>query len=524
MHRRQRVLWVSALVITLVMPIGAPRVAHADGPSLGAMPAQFISKAYTEGLGRLPTPEEWGSFLNYYNTYGCTAPTTQHAMRVVFTGAEFLGLPYDNYSRVLAFLRMAFNGDPDQTSLNNWAAALNSGSWTWTNFVEHIINSSTFGQTIEWACSLANYYWGTTGPPVLPVTTPGYAGTDLQGELDNDANTVVVLAQRAVFMISSTLRVPAGKTLYTYGAPRAGLYTLQARLVRAPGFTGPLVTVDDGGALMHVWVDGQRGQPANYSEDAVNVRLLGGNGTAVQYSRIDNTRGWTSVQLLGPITDKSCPYNSVYGNLVTLYSSEHVKVNNAPAWSDGISIQCEGARVESNQVVDASDVSIIIFPASPTVNQGSQVVYNTILSAGNSAFAAMMADGEKKYGAGANLPFYGATFDQNVFWTGPDTHFDIALVVGSRPWFGDANSNIYGPVFTNNSTPHYTRVDTAIAVSGAFNVNVSGNSIGQINVETTPCPNAFIGVDAQGYYSGAIQGPATAVTYVVGGAGCLTSH
>jgi hypothetical protein len=157
-------------------------------------------------------------------------------------------------------------------------------------------------------------------------------------------------------------------------------------------------------------------------------------------------------------------------------------------------------------------------PAPPTFDKGSraatqhsQVSGNTIVSAGNSAFAALSADpiGEcaspfmsstfgqsfvpttcldlpdEKPVPGSSPPsnaldprdFTGSSVTGNTFWTGSRTDFFVGLMIGSLSVWGTSAPIGTGASFTSNTvgvTP--TRVNMAIDTDGMLNVNLTGNT------------------------------------------------
>lgn len=152
--------------------------------------------------------------------------------------------------------------------------------------------------------------------------------------------------------------------------------------------------------------------------------------------------------------------------------------------------------------------------------QRSQVSGNTIVSAGNSAFAALAADpiGEcaAPY-ASASVPqslvpttcldlpdkrlvdgsppttapdprdFTGSSVTGNAFWTGPRTDLFVGLLVGSWSVWGSSGPLGAGASFTNNTVPITpTRVNMAIDTDGMLNARLAGN---------TTAPSAYALVD-----------------------------
>jgi len=177
--------------------------------------------------------------------------------------------------------------------------------------------------------------------------------------------------------------------------------------------------------------------------------------------------------------------------------------------------------VRWNGIIDATDVGIVIF-RHPFATQRSQVIQNAVLSAGNSAYGGFVADG--LFDFGQTFSFDGAVFSGNHFWTSPNTHFDIGMSVGTRPWFGTRSDPGTGVSFTNNDTVGQLAVTgTGIAVSGMFNATVEGNDLSQVSVQNVnACPHHLIAIDNQGFASGNIQPGGVPATFVQpGGGGCI---
>jgi hypothetical protein len=175
-------------------------------------------------------------------------------------------------------------------------------------------------------------------------------------------------------------------------------------------------------------------------------------------------------------------------------------------WTDGISVGCEDTLVAHNQVVDATDVGIVVFTAYPAT-QISKVTENTVISAGNSAFGAMGFDPLQNRSPGPPN-FSGAVISDNTLWSGPNTHFIIGLAVGTRPWYPNGSIG-YGAAATANTTAGIqTQFGAGIVVSGMNTATVQQNvfEASPIPQSWTGCPvgNVLASVSA-GLASGSIQ-------------------
>ena len=541
-HSRSRVrslalttLALLALLLAVLLPAGGDdrRPATLTAPGISVVPAQFVAKMYTEALGRGPDPGGWRFWLDVFRNGGCSLQTTSEVARRFYTSSEFLDRGYDMPARVLALYRGTLNRDPDQGGFDHWTNALGQGT-SWSELVELFIGSHEFADLTAAMCGgrSSSYGYGSHAAPTLPVSGTGFAGgtgEQLQGLLDQTpAGGTVYLAQKAVVRVSAMLDIPAGVTLTTTGAPPPARYALQGRLVRASSFAAPLVRLESGAHLQNVWVDGQMGNPSRYVLEAINVQTMGGTGTEVAGNKIANSAGWSNVQVFGSYEGLPCASTSVTGNLVTGYSSSHYAVGGQTHLVDGLSVACENAVVRGNTIIDATDVGIVVFRARPAV-QRTQVTGNYVISAGNPAFGGMGIDSGHSHGAVSD--FTGLAISGNHLWTGPDTHFDIGLVVGVRPWFGvRVDRGTGGRVTDNTSDGLAARVATGIAVSGLDNATVRGNTI-QFSVLSSgvvACPHVAIGIDADGFAQGVdVQRGGVRVSFLHpqgGGWGCIGLH
>lgn len=458
----------------------------------GKVPAQFIAKIHTEALGSAPDPVEWLVAAAWFEANACKASTLKAWGSKAYLSSGYRSRDYDAAAELLTLYRGVLNREPDGASFRKRLNARRGGQ-SWSATVDSFFDSQEFQFLALRICGPeSGYSFGTRPVLDLPVTGEGFRGTgnQLQKLLNAAAPTqsVVYLAQKAVIRLTSPLVIPPNVTLATVGHPDPTRYALMARLVRAGRFKTAAVSLHSGARLQNVWVDGQRGVNG-FIDDGLNVRLLGGDGTSITESVITNAAGWSSVQAFGRSEGFPCGHIRIAGNLVTAYSSGHVRgrLKHNP-WTDGLSISCENAFVHDNQIVDATDVAIVLFRAHPAV-QRSFVRNNRIIAAGNSAYGAITIDGLE--GKGTKPDFHGAYVQDNTFWTGPDTHFDIAISVGTRAWFGAPADMASGVTVTGNTTADIpTRVDTGIAVSGMLDARVADNDLNLILVDVSRCPNS----------------------------------
>lgn len=151
---------------------------------------------------------------------------------------------------------------------------------SWPSLVAALYGSPEFANLVPAVCHLTqtSYGWGTWPVIGIPLASGGFSGNQaqLQGALDSTPpGGTVYLAERAAITLSSTLVIPSGVTLATTGVPSPTHYANMARLARAASFNAPLVRLQSGAKLLHVWVDGQRGTPANTLGFDMNVMMAG---------------------------------------------------------------------------------------------------------------------------------------------------------------------------------------------------------------------------------------------------------
>jgi hypothetical protein len=477
------------------------------------VPGQFIAKVYTEALGRSPDPGAWQEAVSFFDANGCRAATLEAWGRKAWLSAEYASHGYDAAAELLTLYRGVLNREPDAADFQFRLKARRQGQ-DFRDTVDAFFNTREFRRLTKKICGpQTSYSFGAQPVLTLPVTGEGFQGSGAQLQALLNATPpggTVFLAQKAVVRLAAPLVIPAGVTLATAGLPDPDRYALMGRLVRNGRFKTAAVSLQSGAALDSVWVDGQRGV-VGFLDDGINVRLLGGSGTRIEDSVITNSAGWSSVQVFGTSEGFPCNDVEVLGNLVTAYSSAHVrgKLKYNP-WTDGLSISCESTLVQMNSIVDATDVGIVLFRAHPAV-QRSLVRFNRVLSAGNPAYGAITVDGLE--GRGTRPDFRGAMIDGNTFWTSPGTHFDLGISVGTRAWFGPPTDLASGVTVVNNSTAGIpTRVDSGIAVSGMLNALVANNDLDLVLVDVSRCPTAAVGASvAAGWASGEIQGYTDAV-------------
>jgi hypothetical protein len=522
-----RVRFVSAWLLAVPLLVAAVvMVGQSPADAAGVVPAQWIAKVYTEGLGRAPDSAGWANMIAFFQSSGCSATTLAQKGEQIYTSDEFNGLGYDNAARLLALYRGALNREPDSSGFSHYLNLLGTGT-NWTDVVDEIFASSEFTSDAATFCTQGPYYFG--GSPAITIPTgQGCTGQfcftgGTQGQLQAMLNSAeathatVTLAQQVVVSITSLyqppgwsrsvgLFIPSGVTLTTAGQPGPSRYAQMGRLVRAQTFgetagtAVPVVEVAGGAKLENVWVDGQRKTQTDAQSATVNVEIDGGSGATVSADRLSDAVGFTNLHTLGTAEGPACSSTTITGNLSTQYATDHVDTG---AWSDGISVACENATVTGNTVIDATDVAIVLFRACPA-DQQSLVSGNTILNAGNSAFGGIVDDPLTHPACSPN--FAGSSVTGNTLLTGPTASYGIGLSVGSAAWFASPNIGT-GASFTSNTLTG--NVTEGLTVSGMLNAIATGNSLNvTLGQHTKSCPKGQIVIDSQ-RGSGTIQPPVT---------------
>jgi hypothetical protein len=488
------------------------------------VPAQFIAKMYTEALGRAPDQLGWSGYTDYFQDAGCNTKQLGLVGQLFYTSPEFLSDYTDSEAKVLALYRGALSRDADQSGFAYFVSLLNSGV-PWASVVHAVFASAEFIGDVPAICSaeVPDYGFGAQIPPTPTPGDNGFTGTEsqLQALLSGaSSGSTIYLAQKAVIPLTSTLAIPTGVSLATYGEPTPHSYALMGRLVRASTFDGPNISVQAGGALTNVWVDGQRNvlgyhKVSGGAGDNANVVTLSGSNTMVTSDKLSDPQGGTNFFSVGGYVGIPCSNQIVGGNLVTAYSSIH----GFSQTSDGLTMSCEGLDIENNDIVDVSDIGVVLF-AAPGITQHSQIANNTIVSAGISMNAPISSDPSTGNPGGSSLDYSGAVFSNNTFWTGPYTTFDFGIEAGAREFFflPNKNSDGFGATYLNNTTGWLAaRVRAGIAVAGMLDVTITNDDTHPLNFlpvtfeSSTPaavCPSGSVIAEASdGHASGTYPAP-----------------
>lgn len=401
---------------------------------------------------------------------------------------------------MLTAYRGILNREPDRGGYAYWVNFLDNGnsmSALVTELTAALDNGEIGSATV---CRSLGYGWGTAPVPgndVIPVASPGIATLPaLQAALANAApGSTVWLAQRAVIFADSQVVVPSGVTLATYGVPPRTHYAKQARIVRTALFPasneleGGLIKLMPGARLDSVWSTGQR-QTLGYTNLAMKVVMAGGFDSAVVNSRSENSNGWVTV--LAHRYGNSCGNLTVQNNLLTGYANTHRAGD--PGYTDGISGNCEAYTATGNDIIDASDVGIIMFSPDLTTPQRSVTTNNIVVAAGVPAFAAYAMDAlsHSTFVSRTPLSFDGASISNNQFWSAPDTHFDFSLAIGTWPWSDAENSGSKGRFVGNSNMGIATPMNVGIVIDGMVEATVQGNALNRVAPRTSFSDNGTV--------------------------------
>lgn len=437
----------------------------------------------------MPDQAGWHATIAYWADKSCSQATLAEVARNLLTSSEFLATSPSPQEKIFRLYRATLHRDATAAELTNGVNLLNGGA-NWTNLVNNVFTSFEFNQRVTtYYCSGKPTGWQNTSPANLLVTSTGAVTTEagLRSALSNaTAGSTVAMEQGAVIFLSAPITVPPGVTLTTVGQPGASRTPLLARLARSTAFADPMVYMEDNSRLNSVWVDGRRNQFGLIG--GPNVRVEGDNVSVTQNILTDST-AFTHLQYYKQLGTGQCYGGYAADNLITAYGSEH----QGSQWSDGIGISCTGVIVERNNIVDPSDVGIVVFRPAPSGNQNSIVRNNAIFNVGNSAFSALAADplGQdpgfvELVPAGTVLDFTGTTFSDNVIWTSPSVHLDIVLADGTRPWSPDRYIGKGARFLNNNSGTETVTSFVTIAVSGMQETTVQSNAF-----STIPAPSSI---------------------------------
>jgi hypothetical protein len=470
-----------------------------------AVPSQFIAKQYTEGLGRAPDTSGWQGATNYALSAGCSASSLQTLALNIFQSQEYASKGYTAEEQALTAYRAIFSREPDPSGFSFWVNSLKSGH-TVTEMIQSFIGSQEFASLVPAICTGNGY--DPIGTPKRPLDVGSGTWTQAQLESCINNNAVCSVPPRTVVYLTSTLTVPAGKVLETAGGYDRTMYARQARIVRDSSAASILIVMQPGSTVRNVWVSGGRDRfkstlPTQGDQQAnvfPNINYVGGNYGTIQGVRSDAPLSATHIATF-PVPTPSIPTSPtafagsvfIYNNLTTGYAQHHYSDGTLIPWADGISNHITGATIQQNDIVDPTDVGIVIFGHDGS-NQYSTATNNVILHAGHSAYGSLGLDAiQCLYSAPGSCSFSGSGFTNNTIFAGKNQHSDIMLFNGTGSWAppncavsrdGHCGS---GGQMSNNKTilgdgNQTVQVQSGIVVDGMLNAVTSGNSLNVVSM------------------------------------------
>ena len=499
---------------------------------LGIGVYQYISKLYTEALGRVPDQEGWKFWSETILGQDKVTPEKLVAVGIEFYTCEDFCTIYgsDYKSMLLSLYRGCLSTEPDSAGFNFWLNMINNRN-DWEIVVNEFFDSTYFKTVIANDIINNNYRGWNSASPVLAIHEE-WSAQELQSRIDEAVelstylveipqNTVIRVDQNDSDSQYSCIVVHENVTIKTQGIDNNyNAYAKMARIVRGSFienglYSGEIIALKPGAKLKGIWIDGQR-NIHGYSIKQINVFVTGNyelhNPTLVEGCRISNTCGWTQLQSLNDYN-----YLEYWGlgntskieiskNLITNYSGSHC-VNQ---WSDGLSIGSSEGVVSQNMIVDPTDVGIVV-SSNVLHNQNTKFYYNTIANISNSAFGGIGADTNHRVvhesfsssgiikGEFENPLPMTTEFVGNTIWTSKAAHINIAIVVGSGTWWHDGV--VDGIMALNNQIgfpENKANVGIGVAISGVVNPIVQGNIL-WLNLNNYTKVSCQIGVDLSFY-------------------------
>ena len=517
-------------------------------------PSQYISKLYTEALGRAPDQEGWQYHLNYFINRACNASSLSDAAKNIFNSPEYAGLGYSPEQKVITLYRAMLSRDPTP---GGYAFHLNLLNTSGINTViDNFEITDEFDEITGLYCDGKHQPWRSGAP--IDVNKCGLGGNescvmtqaDLQGLLNAAQSScgTVSLPQGVIVALDSKLTVPQCVTLKTENLNSRAAYAKMARLYRKNQTDDYLVVMEPGSILQNIFIDGQRGtlHIGSTGFDSTKTKgdnnlLLNGGASIVEYNRISNSWGLSTVLVGGESwfyhshynyysvpnfydSTRACTGTNIQGNLITAYASEHRKYMGIDLWIDGISNHCEDAAITANEIIDATDVALISFVGHPAgdefteKSQKSRIMNNIIFNSGNSAYAALGTQQSHQENASPpdkdgqivtlfglleigiyrpiNYNFRGHDVSNNLVWTSPGAHYDYGLLIGTDSWFSNSSKadmdNGYGGSYNNNTSgTQFINTVGGIIINGIVDTEVLGNTFNSVLGESWACKDPY---------------------------------
>ncbi|GHU79306.1 hypothetical protein FACS1894191_1820 [Clostridia bacterium] len=466
-----------------------------DDPKYGG--GQFIGKLYTEGLGRMPDPAGYRYYQELILAELCVRETLEKMAKQVFTSPEYKALGLCGKRQAITLYRALLNRDPSYEEI--LATEEKLGALDIGKVVEELTASDEFAALVP-EINKGPYYFGGANHG-YSLSGKVYTADELMDMLAK-AEKEVVLEPGDLVLANVPIFIPKGKKLSTRGGYNAH-YLKMARIIRTGMYNKGVVNMLDDSTCEGVWVDGNRPE---FGVRCLKIRrgvCIGadGNGSKINGNRLTDSIGGTSLEVYG-VRD-----TTVRDNLITCYAVKHFD----GFWCDGATIHGTNTLIENNGIIDATDVSVVIFYFKPGGPQNSVCRHNTFINLGNSGFGGVNADGWLDYDH--DWDFTGCEISDNVFWTSYRAHQHICLSFATFAWMRETGNFCLNAKMNNNTTPEglFVLTGAGIAVDGQKNCEVQGNAI---DVYLGPWTNPEIGLTEpqaicmnMATSTGSVQGP-----------------
>jgi len=432
-----------------------------DDPRYGG--GQFLGKLFTEGLGRMPDPANYRKYQDLICEELCTKETLAKIAKRVFMSSEFDALKLRPEQQAIALYRSVLNRDPSYEEI------LAAAEQIWVRGVAGAL--AGLFETGEFAALLPDiirgpYYFGGANHG-YSMSGKVYTAEEVMRMLDA-AECEVALEPGDLVLANVPIMIPPGKKLSTRGGYGAH-YLKMARIVRTAMYNKGVVNMLGGSSCEGIWVDGNR---AEFGDRCLKIRRgvcigVDGDGSSICGNRLTDSIGGTSLEVY-TVRD-----TAIRDNLITCYASKHFD----GFWCDGSTIHGTGTLFENNGVVDATDVSVVIFFYRPGDPQNSVCRGNTFVNLGNSGFGGVNADGWLDFDH--DWDFTGCEFTGNTLWTSYKAHQHICLSFATFAWMRQTGNFCVNAKMNGNKTPEglFVLTGAGIAVDGQKNCEVKGNAL-----------------------------------------------
>ena len=497
--------------------------------SANASPTQYYAQIYTEVLGRSPEPADWAANEYRFTESSLSVSSARSLITSLLQTSEFRNLHYTPSETAYVLYRAILLREPSTAEMNNIANRISSGVSA-SNVAQDMMGSTEYSNLINNRIRKAQahaYLLSNPSPrPTVGATGLGNTalqinGAELQAQLDAAApGSTVFLARGVLVRAFAPITIPSGVTLTTYDSSSADhiyrnrkAYSGMGRIARTAMFNEPLVKVMPGAKIIGVWVDGRRSQlrvndpvlknpalsAAERFQFSHNISVLGGATgdqiSEVSHCKVSDSTGWTSIHSLGHDGGTAIGVCQFANNMITSYSANRDLEESF--FTDGISSGASHAVIINNDIVDPSDVGIVLFNPGIFSPQASQVAGNSILFAGMDGWGGITLDhsvGINNLCNGVNpaapyncfdagepavtTDFTGTMVRENQIWSSDDHFANVGISLGVQLWglrmFGTGATVQMNQVGTESQP---LRTGVGIVVSGIKQPVVLDNTL-----------------------------------------------